>query len=164
MLLYHYTAHECWPSITREGINKGEVALGPHDWLNAVWLTSDRSTDGHGLSGGCPVTPEDAQFLRLPWTDDLVWPNTRAVRLTVKVPHGDRSLVSWKSWANKHVCPKWRKPYEEAGGGRAKAKTWFIYWGVVPPAWIVQKEDLLPPPYCDPPMILVSPRRRGDTP
>ncbi|MFC7478524.1 hypothetical protein ACFQS7_29670 [Dankookia sp. GCM10030260] len=159
MLLYHYTAHECWPLIAKEGINRGEVALGPHDCLNAVWLTLDKSPDEHGLSDARLVTPDEARFLGVQWTDGLAWPNSRAVRLTVKVPRGDRALVSWNLWANKNVCPKWRMPYEEAGGGRAKAKTWFIYWGVVPSAWIVKKEDLVLLPQDNRPMTFVSPRR-----
>jgi hypothetical protein len=146
MLLHHYTAHECWPSIANEGIKWGEVPLSLHEWLNAVWLTSDKSPAGHGLSHARPATPEDARFLGIPWSKELVWPNNRAVRLTVKVPRGDRALVPWTPWGRKNLDPKWMAALERTGGGRAKARTWFIYWGVIPPAWIVEKTDLVPPP------------------
>ncbi len=106
------------------------------------------------------MTPEDADFLGLPWDDELVWPNSRAVRLTVKVPRSTRALVPWMKWADKNnVDPEWRRHYEDAGGGRVKAKTWFIHWGTVPTAWIVKKEDLAPPPRYDGPVYLVAPRR-----
>jgi len=59
MLLYHFMAIKSLESIRAKGLMRGEVAVSPSDRREnvAVWLTTDREPDGHGLDrSGQPLT------------------------------------------------------------------------------------------------------------
>jgi hypothetical protein len=142
MILYHFTAREYLRDIMSGGIWKGEVALNPTELRNAVWLTSDKSPDAHGLTDGRPLTPQEKALLGLPLDADARFPNKRAVRITVKVPASDRRLVRWRDWAGKRVEPSWLATLERSGGGAAKARTWFLYHGTIPAAWFTEILDI----------------------
>lgn len=143
MNLFHYTTHEYWPSIERLGLDRGEVPLSATELMNGVWLTSDPSPAGHGLTDGEIITPEMARQMNIDYEQGMRFPNKREVRIEVRIPRNDRRLVSWSKWAPKHLAPSWQDVLEKTGGGRAKAKMWFIYWGVIPPDWFRKKIDLL---------------------
>lgn len=145
MNLYHFTAHEHWPSILREGLSRGGVPVTPTTGLNAIWLTSDASPDGHGLSSG-EVIAADVAARASVWTsgEGLRTYDKRALRLLVNVPRGDRRLIRWRPWARKNLEVDWLAALEKAAGGSAKARTWFLFWGVIPPTWILARVVLRP--------------------
>ena len=55
----------------------------------------------------------------------------RAVRITVMIPSGDRRLRQWPSWGRNRLARDWYETMDRAGGG--KSKTWWLYFGVIPP-------------------------------
>lgn len=142
MILYHYTAREYLPAILAEGLTKGEVPLTQTNLRNAVWLTSDRAASGHGLTDGRDLTLAEKEAMGVPLTSPARFPDKRAIRITVRVPQGDRQLVRWRNWAGGRVEPKWQATLEAIAGGPAKAKTWFLYMGVIPPTWFTEVWDL----------------------
>lgn len=149
MLLYHYTSHHALPHILRDGLSKGEVPLSDREWLNAVNLTADPSPDGHGLDGARePITEEDAARLYLAtgqhWPVGARFVNKRAVRITIKLPSADRNLKDWLPWARKRLSPDYLRRLVGVAGGTKKARTWKIYFGVIPPSAIVAVDVLEP--------------------
>lgn len=149
MRLYHYTAHEHWPAIAREGLSRGDVPVSPDATVNAVWLTTSANPAAHGLSGGelLPYQPTLAALgIPRPPSGFVRTYNKRAVRLEVDIPADDTRLVRWSQWAEGRVAPQWRRTLEETGGGRALARTWYLYHGVISTDWIREKRDLSPAP------------------
>ena len=140
MILYHFTAAEYLPAIRAEGLSKGEVPLTPTEYMNAVWLTTDRDPSGHGLCDERELSTKEKAFLGVPLDHPAKFPNKRAIRLTVKVKSADRRLVAWRPWAHKRLHPDWLATLERTGGN--KGRGWFLYWGVLPPSTIVSIEDL----------------------
>ena len=63
MLLYHFTAPEYIEQIKAEGLTRGDVPTSSTEGINAVWLTSDRSPDGHGLSDGQVLTDQERDIM-----------------------------------------------------------------------------------------------------
>ena len=57
-------------------------------------------------------------------------------------PRGDRNLVHWHAWAKGRLDPAWLATLDASAGGPALARTWFLYWGVIPPHWIVEARHL----------------------
>lgn len=120
MRLYHYTSAAYLNSIMQDGLWKGEVPLTPTDLRNAVWFTKDDSAAQHGLM-----------------------PRKREVRIAVDIPTTDPKLFRWSRWANKNVTNKaWLKTLTQTGGGKAKADTWWLYFGTIMPDQFVSV-DLL---------------------
>lgn len=153
MLLYHYTAHNRLPSIMEEGLRLGDVPVnGPTAaGLNAVWLTTDRDSDGHGLGAGARELTENERRFMLQWKGEMPpegarWDNKRAVRITVKLSSSDRNLKDWLPWARKRLAPEWLAQLTGAAGGQRKAKTWKLYFGVIPPSAFVAVDVLEPAP------------------
>lgn len=148
MLLYHFTTHDHFKSIEREGLTRGEVPLSATRVLNAVWLTSDRAPGGHGIATETREMSmeEKAGLLRLDPKLDISRPllvaNKSEVRISVRVPAGDRNLVAWQRWARKRLAPEWYDALSRSGG--QKHKTWFLYWGVIPPSWFTAVDVLCP--------------------
>ncbi|HEY9537593.1 MAG TPA: hypothetical protein VIS03_08360 [Kiloniellaceae bacterium] len=145
MILYHFTAREYLPSILEEGLTKGEVptsAYGPAP--NAVWFTSDGSPQGHGLSDEKILSPEEVQVMRrmhgVDYPDDLMFPNKKAIRIKVKLPSSDRRLFHWPAWSRKRMSRQWLDALHKAGGPRWR--TWYIYFGVVPPSDFLEVLDM----------------------
>ena len=145
MKLYHYTATGYLPSIAANGLWKGEVRASRTERLNAVWLTSDDNPGkgrDHGLTDGNPLSAREKRLQGLPLDAPARHPDKRAIRLAVMVPHGDRNLVHWHAWAKGRLDPTWLATLEASAGGPALARTWFLYWGVIPPHWIVEARHL----------------------
>lgn len=110
--LYHFTGLFFLPEIAREGINRGEVPLGPHDVKQAPNLTSNPNALAHVWATSCR--------------------NKLRVRLLVNIPDGDRRLEPWRDVCKRcKVDRKWQRALDPTGQG----KFWYIYWGVVLPEW-----------------------------
>ncbi|TXN64892.1 hypothetical protein [Methylobacterium sp. WL6] len=137
MILYHFTALEYLDAILAEGLTKGDVPLTQTQGDNAVWFTSDTAPEGHGLTDGHVLTVEEREAYRRSFGEALSegarFPDKRRVRIEVAIPSSDRRLKSWLPWARKRLSPDWLTALSAAGGGKAKARTWFIYQGAVPP-------------------------------
>lgn len=150
MLLYHFTAQSCLPGIMAEGLTRGEAPLSDSEWLNAVNLTTDPEPSGHGLDrGGHVWTAEECAKLYLASGTRIepgtVNANKRAVRITVKLPSSDRNLKDWLPWARKRLSPGYlNRLIGAAGGGMRKARTWKLYFGVIPPSAFVVVDVLEP--------------------
>jgi hypothetical protein len=148
MLLYHFTAHERLPGILDGGLSKGDVPInGPTGkGLNAVWLTTDSTSEGHGLGKSGLMTDVDRHRI-FQWKGEMPpegtrWANKRAVRITVKLASQDRNLKEWLPWARRRLEPGWLAQLNESGGGSRKARTWRLYFGVIPPSAFVAVDIL----------------------
>lgn len=113
MLLYHFTSHAGLASILEDGLSQGDVPTnGPESQgLNAVWLTTDSTSDGHGLGDAGVMTDEERHRI-FRWKGQMppegsMWLNKRAVRITVKLPASDRNLKDWLPWARKRLDAAW---------------------------------------------------------
>jgi hypothetical protein len=141
MLFYHFTSRENWERIQLEGLTRGEAPISANRWENAVNLTTDSSPLGHGLSDGGPKPPElIAQFVKVYGRPppSLNWADKTAVRIRVKLGSADRNLKKWDSWARKRVEPDFLQVlHRVAGPPYGKHKTWWLYFGVVPPSAFV---------------------------
>ncbi len=144
MLLYHFTAPEYIEQIKAEGLTRGDVPTSPTEGINAVWLTRDRSPDGHGLSDGHVLTDQERDIMetikgqRL--SENVRFPNKRAYRIAIKIPRGDRALVFWPKWARKKLDADWYAALSRAGG--RKDRTWYLYFGTIPPDWFTSIDKL----------------------
>ena len=144
MLLYHFTAAEYIEQIKVEGLTRGDVPTSLTEGVNAVWLTNDRNPLGHGLSDAHVLTAEERSMVerltgqRPP--ENARYPNKRAYRITVKVPRGDRALVPWPKWGRKRLAADWYETLSDIG--RGKHKTWYLYFGTIPPDWFTSIDQL----------------------
>ena len=144
MLLYHFTAIEYIEQIKAEGLTRGDVPTSQTEGVNAVWLTSDRHPDGHGLTDGHVLTADERNMMermsgnRIP--EGACFPNKRAYLITVKIPRGDRALVFWPKWARKKLDADWYEALSRADG--RKDRTWYLYFGTIPPDWFTEIDDL----------------------
>lgn len=137
MILYHFTALEYLESILKNGLNKGDIPIARDQGDNAVWFTTDNDPAGHGLTDGRLLTDEEHRqylknFGRKP-QPGARFPDKRKVRIDVIIPSSDKSLKEWLPWARKRLTAEWLKTLTRIGGGKAKARTWYIYNGVVRP-------------------------------
>ena len=148
MLLYHFTSRANLPSILEHGLNQGEVPLSETRVMNAVNLTTDREPSGHGLDhGGKVVTEEESALFATKhgWNipAGTVFTNKLEARITVKVHSSDRNLKRWQPWARKHCEPGFADQLAAAAGqGGRKARTWWLYFGTIPPANFLAVEDM----------------------
>jgi hypothetical protein len=139
MLLYHYTSHVFLPFIREEGLSLGTVLISPTDRRNAVWLTTDRTAADHGLG----LDPEICDELSRETGGKARMTNKLAVRILVKIPPNDHRLVYWPKWAKKRVRPDFYDALAKTGGNMDWS--WWLYRGVIPPAWFIAIDELEPP-------------------
>jgi len=149
MILYHFTAHARLEAILREGLNRGEAPISDRQALNAVNLTTSSDPFGHGLdNSGKVLSDDDCARLFLATGQRVapgtVYANKRAVRIAVKIPSSDRALKQWLPWARKHVEPEFLARLHRAAGSEPKFKTWWLYFGTVPPSAFVAVDILEP--------------------
>jgi hypothetical protein len=111
-LLYHYPSLFHLPYILREVVTKGDVPASPGETRQAPNLTSNPNPLAQLWPGG--------------FTDKT------KVRLSVRIPEGDGRLVPWLEICRQARAPRW---WIRALDPTGQAKLWFIYWGVLPPAW-----------------------------
>ncbi len=62
--------------------------------------------------------------LELPRAYRLALLALRENRTSVKVPRGDRALISWPKWARKRLATDWYETLSDVGAG--KHKTWYL--------------------------------------
>jgi len=143
--LYHFTCHLHLRAILAAGLSRGEVPITPDTLENAVWLTSDRSPAGHGLSDGAPLDSAMLRSLgRSPGTC-IRTQNKRAIRISVDIAYDDPRLEKWERGPTRKRLPRhWRRTLEgrDAAMGRSGADTWFLYWGTIAPDRFVEVEAL----------------------
>ena len=138
MIFYHYTTRAALAQIQREGLTRGEAPYNDIRVATAVNLTTDPEPTGHCLdSGGRVVTQEQSSLwatkgFRVPAGTVLV--NKREARIKLKLSSSDLKLKKWRSWSRKNCDPGYPERLERAGGATSKkAKTWWLYFGVIPP-------------------------------
>jgi hypothetical protein len=150
MILYHFTAGPYLRAIWKHGLTVGDVPTDIKRWKGriGVWLTSSEESDGHGLEGS---KHDKAQY-----------------RLSVEVPQDAPLLVKWAEWARQNVT---RDTIEVLHRSATSFETWYVYFGVVRPEWIVECMDVftgekidgwaeISPPELD---VLAVPSWRRDT-
>lgn len=138
MLLYHFTSRHCLRHILAGGLSCGRVPVSRTASTNAVWLTSDPGPNGHGLEAGGPVMTEAHRQQAYEWTGTRPPPGARhakeaSVRITVDIDRADRDLHDWLPWARRHLPPDWfAELHPIASPNLRKAKTWRLYFGLIP--------------------------------
>lgn len=137
MILHHFTALEYLEEIMTSGLTRGDVPISPDLGKNAVWFTTDSNPSGHGLTDGRPLTDfEKSVLLKQSGrkvSPDARFPDKRKVKIDVVIPSSDKKLKKWLPWARKHLQRDWLEILTRVGGGKPKARTWYIYNGVVRP-------------------------------
>ncbi len=139
MRLHHFTCVEHLDSILATGLFRGEVCTT--SWqtpdLNAVWLTTDENPSGHGLSDHQEITEDFSravyQNAGISIKPGMYFPNKRRVKITVDLRPQDARLFRWMRWAKRNVHPAIRDGLISTGGGLVKARTWYVYFGVILP-------------------------------
>ncbi|WP_380784850.1 hypothetical protein [Sphingomonas sp. R86521] len=147
MILYHFTSREAVESIMAERLNRGEAPINDHRVEKAVNLTTDKSPKGHGLDlGGHVVIEEESKAYsanRFDIPAGTVFVEKRAVRITLKLPSSNPRLTTWRSWSRKHCKDGYAERLEKAAETcRSKAKTWWLYFGTIPPSAFLNIEFL----------------------
>lgn len=138
MILYHFTAIEHLDGIFRDGLVRGDVPLSATDGQQAVWFTTDAGGLGHGLSEARSFTDEEvaalkASGIKLPAGQTPRFLDKRRVRIKVVISSRDRKLLEWLPFARKHLEKDWRDTLHSVASGTEKARTWWIYRGVISP-------------------------------
>lgn len=139
MILYHFTAKSRVAAIMAEGLTRGDVPITLADeGLNGVWLTTSSDSTAHGLGVAREMTEAEREYMGR-WRGVVppagtMWEDKRAVRIRVKMPSSDSRLKHWWNWSKRRVDPSCRASLIEAGGGPDKARSWYIYFGVIAPA------------------------------
>ena len=148
MRLYHFTTRDCIRPIRASGLNRGTVHLSATTELNAVWLTTDPGSRGHGLEGGGRFMTDEERHEAREWAGQVPPPGARFpkvanVRITVDLDSDDRALQEWLPWARRHLDFDWMTAlHPVASGTLQKAKTWRLYLGVIPPERLVAIDSL----------------------
>ncbi|WP_120632197.1 hypothetical protein [Ruegeria sp. EL01] len=136
MIFYHFTALEYLEAIKEEGITKGDVPMTAAgkvgQEVNAVWLTTDATPGGHGLSDGHQLTVSEKIRMGVPVHINANFPNKRAVRIKVKWPAS--KAKQWLRWARGRAEKGVIDSLVSSGGGMAKAKTWHLSFEPIPPS------------------------------
>jgi hypothetical protein len=85
-------------------------------------MTDDQRQEGYRWSGVLP--PPGARF-----------PKDGPVRITVELDPRNPNLHEWLPWARRCISPEWMAQLHPiAGGNMQKAKTWRLFFGVIPAA------------------------------
>lgn len=119
--LYHFTSAGHLRPIGAHGLTVGDVPTDSRRWRGrvGVWLTSDPEPDGHGLDGSSA--------------------DKKRHRLTVELPDSDPLLRSWPDWSRRHVTKETREALHGTAPG---FESWFVYFGHIEPAAIVECTDM----------------------
>lgn len=129
------------PGIIREGLYRGDVPLvAGKPGYRGVWFTTDDDPTGHGLSDGETIALPEAERRLYKQNTGREAPmvaktaNKRAVRIEVIISSRDRNLIHWLPWSVKRTEPNLREGLITSGGGKHKAKTWYVYNGTIEPS------------------------------
>jgi len=149
MIFYHYTTRDAVSSILEEGLTRGEAPLSYTRVVRAVNLTTDSDPSGHGLDmGGHIVTADEAIVMAAKGFHvpaGTVFANKREVRIRIKLPSSDPKLQRWRSWSRKHCEPGYADILERSAGANIrKAKTWWLYFGMILPTRFEGIDILVP--------------------
>ncbi len=138
MILYHFTSFHHLPLILRSDLSKGDIPLTPgRPGYKGVWFTTDDCPTGHGLSSGEKVSiPDNERSLFVsengrPLPKELYTLDKRAVRIKVVIPSSHEKLFHWLKWSRKRTDAAYRQHLIQSGGGKDKARTWYIYNGAL---------------------------------
>jgi hypothetical protein len=149
MIFYHYTTREALDAIRAEGLIYGEAPFNDRRVAQAVNLTTDPEPTGHGLDlGGYIVTEEHSlqlsrSGLNVPAGTRFV--NKKEARISLSLPLSDTRLKSWRTWSRKNCDPGYPARLEAAAGAMPqKAKTWWLYFGIIPPDRFLSIDILVP--------------------
>lgn len=129
--LFHAAPRTALPAILRAGLIPHDVALTPTVGFAAVWLTDDAQACAD--LGNLELRPAERAMLGFDPCARLRAP-AEVAPLAVRVPADDRRLVPWASWAPRHLPPVWCAVL--ARFGAVRTRTWFLYRGPIPAAWI----------------------------
>lgn len=136
MIFYHFTALEYLEAIKEEGLTIGDVPMTAEgrvgQELNAVWLTTDATPAGHGLTDGHQLTASEKIRMGIPVNTNAAFPNKRAVRIKVKWPSS--KAKQWLHWARGRAEQNVIDNLVSTGGGIKKAKTWHLSFEPIPPS------------------------------
>ena len=151
MLLYHFTSRENLPRIRRTGLSLGAVHVSPGETLNAVWLTTKDSTDGHGLEHGGAFLTDDQRHEAREWGGEMPprgtrFPKEGSIRITLELHSNDRDLHEWLPWARQHVAPDMMALLHPIGRNLHKAKSWRLYFGTIAPNAFVAIDEVAAAP------------------
>jgi hypothetical protein len=138
MLLFHYTGHVFLPSIQEKGLMPSKVLISLTNQTYAVWLTNDVTAADHGLA----LDPEICDELSQKRGRQTRMVNKLAVRISVKIPPITSRLVYWPKWAKKRLHPAFYEVLAKTGGNMDRS--WWLYRGVIPPAWFTAIDILQP--------------------
>jgi len=150
MLLHHFTTRDHLRRILAGGLSRGAVHVARDRQLNGVWLTTDAGPAGHGLQSGGAFMSDAERLEAREWSGALPPPGARFpkpadVRITVQLDPRDRNLHEWLPWARRHIDPEWLATLHPViGGNLKKAKSWRLYFGVIPCEAFVAVEELQP--------------------
>jgi hypothetical protein len=162
MPLYHFTSRDHLPSILQTGLCRGSIATSPATRVHAIWLTSDPGGDGHGLGSGGDFLTDDQRRQALEWSGLLPPEGARFakpadLRLTVDIGPGDGNLHAWLPWARRNLSSEWlARLHPVACANLHKAKSWWIYFGVIPPSALLAADPVEDPAQARPLLSTVS--------
>lgn len=136
MILYHFTCWEHLPAILKEGLTRGDVPTSATEGVTAVWLTTDETPLGHGLSDGGQLPREEVEELyrmgKVPSPDVIVETADKTeIRIAVEISSLSSRLKKWDKWAKKRLDPHWLNTLHQADG--EAFETWWLHFGTIPP-------------------------------
>jgi len=179
MELFHYTYRDAAESILREGIRTSRRPFpidGHGEDIDAVSLTTSKSSDGHGYSNGeCLIGKRLAIFKEAERqyanAEAVQFKDKTEVRLTIHIDDRNPKLVSWTQY-----CLRLNASMDFKGAAELSAlfspccqaftfdeqilvlkkvsegaltfqgHSWWFYEGQVPKEWIIKVEDKIRPP------------------
>jgi hypothetical protein len=118
MNLFHFTNYRKLRGISQFGLTVGDVPtdVRRNKGRCGVWLTSSPAPVGHGLTGNAI--------------------DKQAIRLTVKIAENAPLLFRWTDWAKRNATSETIAALRDGDG--ARDETWFVYFGVLPSASIIE--------------------------
>ncbi|NTI26843.1 DUF4160 domain-containing protein (plasmid) [Rhizobium rhizogenes] len=115
MILFHHTSVSLAEGILASQLNQGHVMRRSGEPLrDVVWLTTDESHEGHGLTTGEQLDPVHRPYVEKVEQTKLrrgrvgTADKTR-IRIKVKIPTRDRKLFNYCAWSRKDDGPKFAK-------------------------------------------------------
>lgn len=147
LIVFHYGDIHSKDSILQNGINRGKTQVKPRMTVDSVWLTLNPRPWEQTWDEGTERFLTFEERRRIEWMDrctvpmDAMWPNKRAVRHTLIIPQDDSRLVPYVRFAAKHVKKSIDRGIRRAAPG-CDPKDWLLYFGKVPPEWIIDVHDI----------------------
>ncbi len=156
MLLYHFTSRPCLRHILAGGLSCGRVPVSRAISSNAVWLTTDPGPNGHGLEAGGALMTDAHRQQAYEWTGIRPLPGARhardaSIRISVDIDRADRNLHDWLPWARGHLPADWfAELHPIASPNWRKARTWRLYFGIIPVDAFVAVDEMAAQPPASP--------------